>query len=192
MEKNRDTIVSNFLRDAVIIIAASTALAYFAGNIHLNYYWRFIGLNCAIHPDYAMEEILLRGGVCVFLMAASASVAYSILLEFPEFKRKLENMKSYSSPIRKTLILLACLLLILIGSHLFAYTYAWRRSMHFQKEMTRVQELVLESGNSIPNTRELAFLGNMGSYLIFKRVDGNNRGEKIVISDSEIKLITIR
>jgi hypothetical protein len=32
----------------------------------------------------------------------------------------------------------------------------------------------------------------MGSYVIFKRVDGRDQGEVVIIADSEIKSITMR
>lgn len=175
-------------RDAAIIIAAVTALAYFFGNSHLYLYWRFIGLNRVVHPDATLEEVLLRGGCCVLVGTLIAFIIYLYRWTDP---RRYEDTRSSSLLIMQNKILILCMIM-LVFTLLFNYTYAWVRSRQFRSEMIKVQNIVLESGRNIPNSSELAFLGKMGSYVIFKRVDGHNQGEIIVIADSDVKSITMR
>jgi hypothetical protein len=189
MTQDRNTSIFTFFRDAAIIIAALTALAYYLGYTHLYWYWRFLGLNRAIRPDFTMEEVLLRGGSNIFF---TVLMVYGLSITPPIQSRLLrivEYLKSFLPPVQ---VHIFCLFMVFMGATFLSTAQAWIRSRQFQNEMIMLQKLVLESGDSIPNVHELAFIGHMGSYVIFKRMEGCDQGEIIIIADSEVKSITMR
>lgn len=180
---------STIIRDTALIIAVLTALAYFFGYTHLYLYWRFLDLNRAVHPDTQTEEILFRGGSVVF---CSAIIVVAILMMSLFFKKRPNEVKP--APARLDLLenILFRSLLFVFVCILSSGLVAWARSKMFLREMAKIEEIVLTTERKSENLSGFGYVGRMGDFVILKRLEDVNRGEIVLIPNSDVKMIRMR
>ena len=182
--------LAGFLRDSSLAIACLTALSYYSGYRTIAWYWHCLGLDCTLKPYASVEEILLRGGMVLFATAFPVFGIYTLRRVLMKRKPDPESAKlHYIKQMQKVIF---CVLAIFIFLEFNCFLIAWGQSRTFRKEMVRVESITLASNEMIVNPTEFAFLGRMGTYLIFRRFDGSKTGETMLIADSDVKRLTLR
>jgi hypothetical protein len=177
----------DLIRDSSIVLAVLTATAYVLGTLQIAQVASILGLNDLVAPDVDFKDVIMIGGVTEIVILSVLCFCFIFFKHLFNVTADPRGELAQLTRLARKGLFYCVVLLLVLGLN---YALGLLNGRLFKHQLHRVKELDLSS-RAFPNPTQLVYMGQMGNFTLFERVEDPGKGDTVLIPEDDIKSLTL-